>query len=138
MFEARGGDMAERADPTITNDLMKCAISMNAFNTERDLNIKLSHLQQINKEYNSLSNRLESEDISISDLELAAPVAKEGLSEEVQRRGDLRLDEAGKEQLVQSSKGKVDQLLNFLRQGRTMDINITLDFKRPEAEEPGQ
>ena len=127
--------MAERTDPTIVNDLMKCAISMSAFNTEGDLNMKLSHLQQINKEYNSLFNRLGSNDISIDDLEMAVPSAKEGLSEEVQRRGDLRLDDMGKEQLVQSSKDKVGQLVNFLRQERIMDINIVLNFNRPEAEE---
>ena len=130
--------MAERADTTIVNDLMKCAISMNAFNTEQDLNLKLSHLQQINKEYSSLFNRLGSEDISIDDLEVAAPQAKDGLANEVQRRSDLRLDDMGIEQLVQSSKNKVDQILNYLRQGRSIEININLNFNRPEVEEPGE
>lgn len=113
---------------------MKCAISMSAFDTERDLNMRLSHLQQINKEYTSLVNKLGSESISISDVELAAPVAKEGLGDEIQRRGDLQLDETGREQLNQSSKGKVGQILNFLQQERTMEININLTFTRPEPE----
>jgi hypothetical protein len=126
--------MAEKVDQTLVNDLMKCAISMSAFDTEHDLNMKLSHLQQINKEYTSLVNKLGSESISISDVELAAPVAKEGLGDEIQRRGDLQLDETGREQLNQSSKGKVGQILNFLQQERTMEININLTFTRPEVE----
>lgn len=126
--------MAEKVDQTLVNDLMKCAISMSAFDTERDLNMRLSHLQQINKEYTSLVNKLGSESISISDVELAAPVAKEGLGDEIQRRGDLQLDETGREQLNQSSKGKVGQILNFLQQERTMEININLTFTRPEPE----
>ncbi len=127
--------MAEKVDQTLVNDLMKCAISMSAFDTEHDLNMKLSHLQQINKLYNSMVNKLGSESISIGDLEMAESVAKEGLGEEVQRRGDLQLDEAGREQLVQSSKGKVGQILNFLRQDRTLEIGINLEFRRPEPEE---
>ncbi len=68
------------------------------------------HLEQVNKEFNSLANRLGSEDISIGDPEVAPPQAKDGLSEEVQRQGDLRLDETGVEQQVQLTKGRVDQL----------------------------
>jgi hypothetical protein len=134
MRNPRGDNMAEEVDQTLVNNLMICAISMSAFDTEHGLNIKLSHLQQINKEYTSLFNRLGSESISISEVELAAPVAKDGLGDEIQRRSDLQLDETGEEQLVQSSKGKVDQILNFLRQERTMHINISIDFKKPEVE----
>jgi hypothetical protein len=130
--------MAEKVDQTLVNDLMKCAISMSAFNTERDLNMKLSHLQQINKEYNSLHNKLESEDITLADLEMAAPVAKDGLANEVQRRSDLHKDEAEAEQLVMSSKSAVIQILNFLKQDRTMEVNINLNFNRPEPEETGE
>ena len=127
--------MAEKVDKDLVDDLMKCAISMSAFNTERDLNMKLSHLQQINKEYNSLHNKLESEDITLADLEMAAPSAKDGLADEVQRRSDLHKDEAEAEQLVMSSKSAVGQILNFLKQERTMEVNISLNFNRPEPEE---
>jgi uncharacterized protein YicC (UPF0701 family) len=130
--------MAEKVDKDLVDDLMKCAISMSAFNTERDLNMKLSHLQQINKEYNSLHNKLESEDITLADLEMAAPSAKDGLADEVQRRSDLHKDEAEAEQLVMSSKSAVGQILNFLKQERTMEVNISLNFNRPEPEEPGE
>ncbi len=126
--------MAEKVDQTLVNDLMKCAISMSAFDTERDLNMRLSHLQQINKEYNSLSNKLESESITMGELEMAAPVAKNGLEEEVQRRSDLQLDDVGREQLVMSSKSKVGQIVNFLQQDRSMEVNISLNFNRPEPE----
>lgn len=130
--------MAEKVDQGLVDDLMKCAISMSAFNTERDLNMKLSHLQQINKEYNSLHNKLESEDITLADLEMAAPSAKDGLADEVQRRSDLHKDEAEAEQLVMSSKSAVGQILNFLKQERTMEINISLNFNKPEPEETGE
>jgi hypothetical protein len=128
--------VAEKVDQTLVNDLMKCAISMSAFDTERDLNMRLSHLQQINKEYNSLSNKLDSESILMNELEMAAPVAKAGLDAEVQRRSDLNLDDTGREQLVMSSKSKVGQIVNFLQQDRTMEINISLNFNKPEPKEP--
>ena len=128
--------MAEKVDQTLVNDLMKCAISMSAFDTERDLNMRLSHLQQINKEYNSLANKLDSESITMGELEMAAPVAKNGLEEEVQRRSDLQLDETGRDQLVMSSKSKVGQIVNFLQQDRSMEVNISVNFNRPEPEEP--
>ncbi len=127
--------MAEKVDQDLVDDLMKCAISMSAFNTEDDLNMRLSHLQQINKEYNSLHNKLESEDITLTDLEMAAPVAKDGLEKEVQRRSDLHRNEAEAEQLVMSSKSAVGQILNFLKQDRTMEVNISLNFNRPEPEQ---
>ncbi len=130
--------MAEKVDQTLVNDLMKCAISMSAYDTEHDLNMRLSHLQQINKEYNSLSNKLESESINMGELEMAAPVAKNGLEEEVQRRSDLQLDDTGREQLVMSSKSKVGQIVNFLQQGRDMEVNISVNFNRPEPEETGE
>ena len=130
--------MAEKVDQTLVNDLMKCAISMSAFDTERDLNMRLSHLQQINKEYNSLANKLGSESITMGDLEMAAPVAKNGLEEEVQRRSDLQLDDAGREQLVMSSKSKVGQIVNFLKQDRDMEVQINLAFNRPEPEGTGE
>ena len=130
--------MAEKVDQTLVNDLMKCAISMSAFDTERDLNMRLSHLQQINKEYNSLANKLGSESITMGDLEMAAPVAKNGLEEEVQRRSDLQLDDAGREQLVLSSKSKVGQIVNFLKQDRDMEVQINLAFNRPELEGTGE
>ncbi|NIP33638.1 MAG: hypothetical protein GWN39_01725 [Thermoplasmata archaeon] len=111
---------------------------MSAYDTEHDLNMRLSHLQQINKEYNSLSNKLESESINMGELEMAAPVAKNGLEEEVQRRSDLQLDDTGREQLVMSSKSKVGQIVNFLQQGRDMEVNISVNFNRPEPEETGE
>ena len=129
-----GKDMAEKVDQTLVNDLMKCAISMSAFDTEHDLNMRLSHLQQINKEYNSFVNKLGSESITVNDLEMAAPEAKSGLDVEIQRRSDLQLDDTGREQLARSSKGKVGQIVNFLQQDRTMEINISLNFNRPEPE----
>ena len=130
--------MAEKVDKDLVDDLMKCAISMSAFNTEDDLNMKLSHLQQINKEYNSLHNKLGSEDINLNDLEMAAPVAKEGLAKEVQRRSDLHRTDAEAEQLVMSSTSAVGQIMNFLKQDRTIEINISLNFNRPEPEETGE
>ena len=134
-MEPRGDDLAEKADQTLVNDLMKCAISMSAFDSERDLNMRLSHLQQINKEYNSLHHKLGSEDITLAELEMAAPVAKEGLANEVQRRSDLHRTEAEAEQRVMSSTSAVGQILNFLKQDRTMEVNISLAFNRPEPEE---
>jgi len=128
--------MAEKVDKDLVDDLMKCAISMSAFNTEDDLNMRMSHLQQINKEYNSLVHKLDSEDITLGELELAAPVAAESLMKELERRSDLQLDDAGLERMVQSSKGTLGQVMNFLRQGRTIEITISLKFNRPEPEVP--
>jgi hypothetical protein len=128
--------MAEKVDKDLVDDLMKCAISMSAFNTEDDLNMRMSHLQQINKEYNSLVHKLDSEDITLGELELAAPVAAEGLRKELERRSDLQLDDAGLDRMVQSSKGTLGQVMNFLRQGRTIEIGISLKFNRPEPEGP--
>jgi hypothetical protein len=130
--------LAEKVDQTLVNDLMKCAISMSAFNTEDDLNMRLSHLQSINKEYNSLHNKLESEDITLAELEMAAPVAKDGLAKEVQRRSDLHRTEEEADQLVMSSTSAVGQILNFLKQDRTMEVNISLNFNRPESEGTGE
>lgn len=131
----RGDDTAEKVDKDLVDDLMKCAISMSAYNTEQDFNMKLSHLQQINKEYNSLHNKLESEDITLAELEMAAPVAKEGLANEVQRRSDLHRTDAEAEQLVMSSTSAVGQILNYLKQDRTMEVNISLNFNKPEPED---
>ncbi|UCC94039.1 MAG: hypothetical protein JSW25_05100, partial [Thermoplasmata archaeon] len=92
--------------------------------------------QQINKEYNSLANKLDSESITLGELEMAAPVAKNGMEEEVLRRSDLQLDDTGREQLVMSSKSKVGQIVNFLQQDRDMEVNISLNFNKPEPVEP--
>ena len=127
--------MADKVDQDLVDDLMKCAVSISAFNTEDDLNMKLSLLQQINKEYNSLHNKLESEDITPGELDMAAPVAKDGLAKEVQRRSDLQMNDEEVEQLLRSSKSAVGQILDFLKQDRTLEIKIGLNFNMPEHEE---
>jgi len=99
-----------------------------------DLNRKLALLQQINKEYGALINKLESENISTNDLDIAAPVAKEKVSSEVQRREAFGLDAEAAERLRKMCPSKVDQIINFLKQKRELEIITSFSFKEPPKE----
>ena len=124
------------ADPKdhVVDNLMGCAASLCAFNMVTDLNRKLALLQQINKEYGALVNKLESENISVSDLDIAAPVAKEKVSTEIQRREAFGLDTEAAERLQKMCPSKVDQIINFLKQKRALEIITSFSFKEPPKE----
>lgn len=122
--------MSEKAKEDVVDDLVGCALSLSAFPIIKDLNTKLSLLQAVNKEYHALANKLESGNISDADLNIAAPVAKEKLPSKIERRTDLDLDKSKK--LAQTCPSKVDELVNFLKQKRILEINMSLNFKEPE------
>jgi len=126
--------MSKEPKPHVVENLVDCAVSLSAFNIVTDLNTKLALLQQINKEYHSLAHKLEDRNISVNDLEIAAPAAKEKLPSELKRRDDFGLDEEAAETLSKTSPSKVDQIINFLKQKRIMEINISLAFKEPKVQ----
>ena len=99
-----------------------------------DLNRKLALLQQINKEYGALTNKLESENITMTDLDIAAPVAKEKVSTEIQRREAFGLDTEAAERLQKMCPSKVDQIINFLKEKRMLEIITSFSFKEPPKE----
>jgi spore coat polysaccharide biosynthesis protein SpsF (cytidylyltransferase family) len=123
--------MPEQAIDHVVDNLVSCAISLSAYNMVTDLNIKLSLIQQINKEYNALANKLINENISQHDLDVAAPVAKEKVTSEIQRRDDFGLHSEAMEKLAKSAPSRVDQIINFLKQNRNLEIHATLSFKEP-------
>ncbi|MFX1509156.1 MAG: hypothetical protein ACFFBR_02515 [Promethearchaeota archaeon] len=123
--------MPEEAKDHVVDNLVHCAISLSAYNMVTDLNIKLSLIQQINKEYNALANKLESGNISQQDLDVAAPVAKEKVSPEIRRRDDFGLHAEATDKLANSAPSRVDQIINFLKQNRKLEILATLSFKEP-------
>jgi len=123
--------MPEEAIDHVVDNLVGAAISLSAYNLVSDLNIKLSLIQQINKEYNALVNKLESENISQNDLDVSSPVAKETVSYEIRRRDDFRLHAEVSEILVKSAPSRVDQIVNFLKQNRILEIHASLLFKEP-------
>lgn len=127
-------DMSAEPIPHVVYNLVGCAVSLSAFYIVTDLNTKLALLQHINKEYHSLAHKLEDGNISTSDLDLAAPAAKEKISSEIQRRDDFGLDAEAVEKLSKSSPSKVDQIINFLKQKRVMEIHTSLSFKEPKVE----
>lgn len=118
----------------VVDNLMGCAASLCAYNMVTDLNKKLALLQQINKEYGALTNKLESENITLTDLDIAAPVAKEKVSSEVQRREAFGLDAEAAERLRKMCPSKVDQVINFLKQKRSLEIITSFSFKEPPKE----
>jgi hypothetical protein len=124
------------ADPKdhVVDNLMGCAASLCAYNLVTDLNRKLALLQQINKEYGALTHKLESESISLNDLDIAAPVAKEKVASEVHRRDDFGLDAEAAERLHKMCPSKVDQVINFLKQKRNLEIMMSFSFKEPPKE----
>ena len=124
------------ADPKdhVVDNLMGCAASLCAYSLVTDLNSKLALLQQINKEYGALTNKLESGNISTNDLDIAAPVAKEKVASEIQRREAFGLDTEAAERLRKMCPSKVDQIINFLQQKRTLDIIMSFSFKEPPKE----
>lgn len=126
--------MPEEAIGHVVDNLVGSAISLSAYNMVTDLNTKLALLQQINKEYNALVHKLESGNISQQDLDVAAPVAKEKASSEIHRRDDFGLHSEASEKLVKSAPSRVDQIINFLKQNRTLEIHATLSFKEPTEE----
>ena len=124
------------ADPKdhVVDNLMGCAASLCAYNMVTDLNRKLALLQQINKEYGALTNKLDSESISLNDLDVAAPVAKEKVTAEIQRRDAFGLDAEAAERLQKMCPSKVDQVINFLKQKRNLEIIMSFSFKEPPKE----
>jgi hypothetical protein len=125
--------MPEEPKQEVIDDLVGCALSHSAFNIVKDLNIKLSLLQQVNKKYTVLSNKLKSGNISDTDLDAAVPAAKEKLSSEIERKDDLDLDSDESKRLTQISGPKVDQISNFLKQKRNIQIDMSINFKEPES-----
>ena len=125
--------MPEGPQQEVIDGLVGCALSYSAFNIVKDLNTKLSLLQQVNKKYGALSNKLMSGNISDTDLDAAVPAAKEKLSSEIERKDDLDLDSDESKRLTQISASKVDQLVNFLKQKRKVQIDVSLVFKEPET-----
>jgi hypothetical protein len=120
--------MPEEAIDHVVENLVGCAICLSAYNLVSDLNIKLSCIQRINKEYNALANKLESENISQHELEVAGPVAKDKVSAEI-RGEDFGLNVEATEKLAKSAPSRVDQIVNFLKQNRILEIHATLSFK---------
>ncbi|MFX1341212.1 MAG: hypothetical protein ACFFAL_00815 [Promethearchaeota archaeon] len=118
----------------VVDNLMGCVASLCAFNLVTDLNRKLALLQQINKEYGALINKLDSENITLTDLDIAAPVAKEKVSSEVQRREAFGLDAEAAERLQKMCPSKVDQIITFLKQKRVLEIITSFSFKEPLKE----
>ena len=118
----------------VVDNLMGCAASLCAYTLVTDLNRKLALLQQINKEYGALTNKLESENISPNDLDIAAPVAKEKVSSEIQRREAFGLDAEAAERLRKMCPSKIDQIINFLKQHRNLEITMSFSFKEPPKE----
>ena len=125
--------MPEEPKQEVVDDLVGCALSYSAFNIVKDLNTKLSLLQQVNKKYGALSNKLRSGNISDADLDVAVPAAKEKLSSEIERKDDLDLDSDESKKLALISSSKVDQLVNFLKQKRNVQIDLSIVFKEPET-----
>jgi len=125
--------MSEEPKQEVVDDLVGCALSYSAFNIVKDLNTKLSLLQQVNKKYGALSNKLRSGNISDADLDVAVPAAKEKLSSEIERKDDLDLDSDESKKLALISSSKVDQLVNFLKQKRNVQIDLSIVFKEPET-----
>ncbi len=122
--------MPEEVKGHVVENLVHCAVCLTAYNLVSDLNIKLSCIQRINKEYNTLVNKLESENITLRDLEIAGPVAKEKVAVEI-RRDDFGLDDESAEKLEKSAPSRVDQIINFLKQKRNLEISASLSFKEP-------
>lgn len=125
--------MPEEPKQEVIDDLVGCALSYSAFNIVKDLNTKLSLLQQVNKKYNALSNKLRSGNISDADLDAAVASAKGKLTSEIERKDDLDLDSDESKRLVQTSGPKVDQLVNYLKQKRSIQIDMSINFKEPET-----
>lgn len=128
------GSMSVEPKDHVVDNLMGCAASLCAYNMVTDLNRKLALLQQINKEYGALTNKLESESITLTDLDIAAPVAKENVSSEVQRREAFGLDAEAAERLLKMCPSKIDQIINFLKQKRVLEITSSFSFKEPSKE----
>ncbi|MFX1564089.1 MAG: hypothetical protein ACFFDP_12365 [Promethearchaeota archaeon] len=118
----------------VVENLVGCAVSLSAFYIVTDLNTKLALLQQINKEYHALANKLEDGNISANDLDVAAPAAKEKLPSELKRRDDFGLNIEAAERLNKTSPSKVDQIISFLKEKRTIEINVSLAFKEPKEQ----
>jgi hypothetical protein len=122
--------MPEEAIDHVVDNLVHCAVCLTAYSLVTDLNIKLSCIQRINKEYNALINKIESENISHHDLDVAGPVAKEKVAAEI-RRDDFGLHTEAAEKLEKSAPSRVDQIINFLKQNRSLVISATMSFKEP-------
>ena len=125
--------MSKEPKEHVVDNLVSCGVSFCAFNMVKDLNTKLALLQQINKEYNALAHKLEDGNITINDLDVAAPAAKERLPSEIHRRDDFGLDSEAAERLEKMCPSKVEQITNFLKQKRVLEIFTSLSFKETKA-----
>ena len=123
--------MSKEALPNVVSNLLNCALSLGVYDLADELNIRLSILQQIDKEYSSLMNKLDSKEISPADLDNAIPVTKAKVPVEIERRQAFNLDVDATKKLQKIGPNKVDQLVTFLKQKRTLQIKTSLVFEVP-------
>ena len=121
--------MSDELIRRIVDDLVGSALSLSAFHITMDLNTKLSLLQKVNKEYGSLYNKLESGKISIAGLDAAVPIAKEKLPSEIERRSDFNFDADESDKLAKTSRSSVDQIVNYLKQNKAVQVNVSIVFR---------
>ena len=124
--------MSDELIRNIVDDLVGCALSLSAFQITLDLNTKLSLLQRVNKDYSALYNKLQSGRISIAGLDAAVSVVKEKLTSEIERRGDLGFDADEFDKLAKASPSKVDQIVNYLKENKVAQVNVSIIFREKE------
>jgi hypothetical protein len=124
--------MSDELTQHIVDDLVGCALSLSAFHITPDLNTKLSLLQKVNKEYGSLFSKLESGRISVAGLDAAAPIAKEKLASEIERRSDFNFDADETDKLVKASPSRVNQIVNYLKEKKAVQVTVSIVFREQE------
>jgi hypothetical protein len=124
--------MSDELTQHIVDDLVGCALSLSAFHITPDLNTKLSLLQKVNKEYGSLFSKLESGRISVAGLDAAVPISKEKLASEIERRSDFNFDADETDKLAKASPSRVNQIVNYLKEKKAVQVNVSIVFREQE------
>ena len=62
----------------------------------------------------------------------AVPIAKEKLASEIERRSDFNFDTDESDKLAKSSPSRVNQIVNFLKEKKAAQVNVSIVFREQE------
>ena len=122
------------ANPEVLNHLVHAAFALASFNVEKeDLNQRLNFIQQLNKEYNTLLNKVESKEVTVADVKTAAEAGAAQVEEFLSARNDL--NEQLRNSLGKAMPSSISMIAASVGAGKEIKANVSVQFTEPVEEE---